>query len=78
MNDVSNSIENTAAYMQEISASINDLTGNIEEITKRYDNFNFIVLNILHVILFLYLPSIYSNNSSSSLFSSPSNSSILI
>ena len=50
MNDVSDSVENTAAYMQEISASINDLTGNIEEITKRYDNIDQIAIDMNNIV----------------------------
>ncbi|MGN0145096.1 MAG: hypothetical protein ACI398_08935, partial [Clostridium sp.] len=37
MNNVNDDVENTAAFMEEISANINNMTVNIEEIFKRYD-----------------------------------------
>lgn len=50
MNDVSDDVENTAAFTEEIWASLNDLTLNIHEISKRYDNIDKITSDMNSIV----------------------------
>ena len=43
-------VENTAAFMEEILASLNDLTVNIDEISKRYENIDKITNDMNSVV----------------------------
>lgn len=50
MNNVNDDVENTAAFMEEISASINDMTLNIDKISKRYENIDKITTDMNSIV----------------------------
>lgn len=50
MNDVNDDVENTAAFMEEISANINNMTTNIDEISKRYDTIDNITKDMNNIV----------------------------
>ncbi len=50
MNAISDDVENTAAFMEQISASLNDLTYNINEISNRYKNIDKIAVTMNSIV----------------------------
>lgn len=50
MNAISDDVENTAAFMEQISASLSDLTCNINEISNRYKNIDKIAFTMNSIV----------------------------